>query len=168
MSRTAETDVAIRRAALRLRWAVLAAIVFMVGLYLVARLGLPFAGLHIVHRQSAASSPLIGDIGIVLLVIALVRLVQMLGAIADGELFSTNVVRRFRAFAFWLMLMALTGLLGPIVAELLRHQGEPISRMQIILDFRQILTVGVTLLLFLLARLLERARDYEAEAREFV
>src|SRR5687767_13691843 len=113
MSRTAETDFAIRRGASRLRWAVLVAIAFMLGLYSSARFGLPFAGLHIVHRQSAGSSPLIGDIGIVLLVIALVRLVQMLGAIADGELFSTTVIRKFRGFAFWLLLMALTGLLGP-------------------------------------------------------
>ena len=168
MSRATETDFAIRRGASRLRWAVLVAIAFMVGLYLTARFGLPFAGIHIVHRQSAGSSAVIGDVGIVLLVIALFRLVQMLGAIADGELFSTTVVRRFRAFAFWLMLMALTGLLGPIVAEIIRRQGAPVGQMQIILDFRQILTVGVTLLLFLLARLLERARDYEAEAREFV
>ena len=168
MSRDTKTDFVIRRAAVRLRWAVLVAITFMVGLYLTARFGLPLAGVHIVHRQSAGSSPLIGDLGIVLLVVALVRLVQMLGAIAAGQLFSTTVVRRFRGFAFWLMLMALIGLLGPIVAEFIRAQGEPFSRMQIVLDFRQILTVGVTLLLFLLARLLERARDYEAEAREFV
>ena len=168
MSRTTETDIAIRRGAARLRWAVIAAIALMFGLYLASRLGPSVGGIHIVHRQSASSSPLIGDVGIALLVVALVRLVQMLGAIAAGELFSATVVRRFRGFAFWLMLMALTGLLGPIVAEFVSRQDVPIGQVQIILDFRQILTVGVTLLLFLLARLLERARDYEAESREFV
>jgi hypothetical protein len=36
------------------------------------------------------------------------------------------------------------------------------------LDLRQLMLLGITLFLFLLARLMERARELEAEMQEFV
>ena len=90
----------------------------------------------------------------------------MLRAIGRGQLFSATVIRRFRGFAFWLLLMAIVDLVGPLLVELFaRRSGDPV---RLIVDFRQVLTVGVTLLLFLLARLFERARQIDEENREFV
>ena len=157
------------RSARRLLWVVVGAGALMVVLYLSARIGAQVGGARVEygpHEPTGRTSQLLGDIGLILLLIALGRLAQMLGAIGRGELFSATVIRRFRGFAFWLLLMAIVDLAGPLVAELLaRRAGDPV---RLIIDFRQVLTVGVTLLLFLLARLFERARQIEEENREFV
>jgi Protein of unknown function (DUF2975) len=169
MSSDVENDTAIMRAARRLLWVVGAATAIMLSLYLAARLGLQLGGARVEyepHEAAGRTSQAIGDIGMVLLVIALGRLAQMLRAIGRGELFSATVIRRFRGFAFWLLLMAIVDLAGPLLAEMfVRRAGDPV---RLIIDFRQVLTVGVTLLLFLLARLFERARQIDEENREFV
>ena len=169
MSSATENDTTIRRSAWRLFWGVLAAIAVMVSLYLAARFGLHWGGARVEygpHEAAGGTGRVFGDIGMVLLLIALGRLAQMLVAIGRGELFTATVIRRFRGFAFWLLLMAIVDLTGPMLAELLTRQaGAPV---RLILDFRQLLTVGVTLLLFLLARLFERARLIDEENREFV
>lgn len=169
MSSEIESETAIMRASRRLRWVVIAALATMVALYLAARFDLSIGGAHVQYgppETPVGDNRLVGDIGMILLVIALGRLAQMLGAIARGELFSATVIQRFRGFAFWLLLMAIVGLVGPVLAEAIaRKDGDPV---RLIVDFRQLLTVGVTLLLFLLARLFERARQIEEENREFV
>lgn len=166
-SRDAERNLSIERSAGRLRWAVVTLIAVMVALYAAARFELRLGDFHIAYGQHGPErSRLVADLGMILLVIALARLTQMLGAIAGGELFSSRVIRLFRSFAFWLLLMALAGLVGPIIAELVAHDAA--SPFRLIIDFRQVLTAGVTLLLFLLARLLERARGLDEEVREFV
>ena len=43
-----------------------------------------------------------------------------------------------------------------------------IHRIEIVFDLRQLLLLGITMVLFLIARLLERARELETEVREFV
>lgn len=156
------------RSASRLRWAVIAALALMGSLYLAARLGLRIAGARVEYGPHAlpGETGVIADLGMAMLFIAFIRLTQMLGAIARGQLFSPTVIRLFRGFAFWLLLMAATGLIGPILTEALtRKSGDPV---RLIIDFRQILTAGVTLLLFLIARLLERARAIDEEVQEFV
>lgn len=169
MSSAMENDTAIMRSARRLLWVVAAAIAVMVSLYLAARFGIQLSRARVEygpHEAIGRTSQAIGDLGMVLLVVALGRLAQMLRAIGRGELFSATVIRRFRGFAFWLLLMAIVDLVGPLLAELFaRRSGDPV---RLIVDFRQVLTVGVTLLLFLLARLFERARQIDEENREFV
>jgi len=139
-------------------------------LYGAARLGVQLGELRIeYHDQGADSAPpgLIADANMLLLLVALFRLTQMLGQVASGELFSAGVIARFRSFAFWLMLAALVRLFGPAAWALIGvAQGG--HRLEIRIDFRDVLTVGVTLVLFLLARLLERARRLDEEMREFV
>lgn len=168
MSSVSETT-PIMRSARRLLWIVAAAGAAMVALYLLARFGAQLGGARVEYgpdEPTGGANRIVQDVGMVLLVVALARLAQMLVAIARGELFSQPVVRRFRGFAFWLLLMALTDLFGPLAIDLLaRGSGDPV---RLAIDFRQILTAGVTLLLFLLARLLERARQIEDEVREFV
>ena len=140
-------------------------------LYLAARLGLELAGARFAFRSHAASaladSPVVADGIMLLLLVALWRLAETLRAIASGDLFSVLVIRRFRSFAFWLMLVAVLGLAGPIAAAFVRSPdgGAPV---ELTLDLRQLVMVGMTLFLFLLARLLERARELEEEAREIV
>ncbi len=109
----------------------------------------------------------IADITIVLLSVALYQLSRMLGAIADGDLFSARVVAAFRAFAFWLLLVALVWVVAPVTAVLLAGPGGS-HRFEFKLQLRDILTIGVALILFLVARLLERARTVDEELREIV
>ena len=165
------TNEAIARSASRLRWAVFAAMAVMALLYLAARFGfrLGEARVEYYHRfGDPAAAALVGDVLVVLLLVALFQLTAMLRRIACGEMFTAGVIGRFRAFALWLLLSALVGLFAPLVVQLLAPVGGERHLVKFALDFREILTVGVTLVLFLLARLLERARRLDEEVREFV
>ena len=170
MSRTTTND-AIARSAARLRWLVFAAMGVMILLYAAARFGVQLGTARVEYQPHANRvwAQAIGDVGLLLLIVAMVRLTQMLGRIAAGELFTAGVIGRFRSFAFWLLLMALFGLLAPPLSELLSMPPGPgVRRVELRIDFKEVLTVGVTLVLFLLARLLERARRLDEEIREFV
>jgi hypothetical protein len=164
-------DQGISRAAARLRWGVFAAIAVMVLLYVAARFDLQLGRTHVkyeIHGASPTGGRVIGDGTVLLLLVALLRLTQMLKLIQMGELFSVEVIGRFRSFAFWLLLLALYGILAPILLILAEGKATGTHHLALVLDFRQLLTLGITLLLFLLARLLERAREIEAEMREIV
>lgn len=168
---SATTNEAISRSASRLRWAVFVAIGLIVLLYGAARFGVQVGRAHVeyrVHGPDLASTRLIGDISVVLLVAALYQLARMLGRIASGELFTAGVIGSFRAFALWLLVMALFGLFAPALVHLLFPPTAGHHQVRLALDFRDVLTVGVTLSLFLVARLLERARRLDEEVREFV
>ena len=164
-------DQGIAKAAARLRWGVFAAIAAMLLFYLAARFDLQLGRTHVeyrIHESSPFIGRMVGDGSMVLLLVALLRLTQMLRLIEMGELFSVGVIRRFRGFAFWLLLLALYGLAAPILLSLAGSAASDRHRLALVVDFRQLLTLGITLLLFLLARLLERAREIEAEMREIV
>ena len=139
-------------------------------LYVAARLGVELGGTRFAYRSHSADlaqSPIVADCVILLLMVALWQLAEMLRAIAAGDYFSMPAIRRFRRFAFWLLLVALTGFAGPIAAALLGSDAAP-QALELRIDLRQFLMVLVTLFLFLLARLLERAREFEQESREIV
>ena len=165
------TNDAIARSAARLRLLVFAAMAVMVLLYAAASFGISLGNTHVEYQahSNPAWSRAIGHISLLLLVVAMFRLTQMLGRIAAGELFTAQVIGRFRGFAFWLLLLALFGLIAPPLSELLSMPaGSGERRLELRIDFKEVLTVGVTLVLFLLARLLERARRLDEEIREFV
>ena len=164
-------DQGITKAAARLRWGVFAAIALMVLLYLAARFDLQVGRAHVEYRMHDVSPTvgrMVGDGTVLLLLVALFRLTQMLRLIQMGEMFSVEVIGRFRSFAFWLLLLALYGLVAPTLLALAEGAATGTHRLAFVLDFRQLLTLGITVLLFLLARLLERAREIEAEMREIV
>ena len=164
-------DQGIIKAAARLRWGVFAAIATIALLYLAARFDLQPGGAHIeyqIHEVSTTVGKLVADSSVVLLLVALLRLTQMLRRIEHGELFSVAVIGRFRGFAFWLLLLALYGLVAPTIFALVEGAAHRSHQFAFVIDFRQLLTLGITVLLFLLARLLERAREIEAEMREIV
>lgn len=160
----------ITRSAVRLRLAVFAFLIILALLYGAARLGLDLGRMRFDYRHHIPSTEfgaLAADISMALLGVSLVRLTQMLHAMADGDYFSATVVRRFRGFAFWLLLMALLGAAAPVVVALL-NRAPGVHGLSLPLDVREVLTAGITLILFLLARLLERARELDAEMREIV
>jgi hypothetical protein len=161
-------DSKIRSSASRLRWLVIGTSGLLILLFLAAQSGLSLPGLRIEARD-AIGAGLLRSVGtLILLVIAMLRLVQMLGRIAAGDLFTPIVIRRFRGFAFWLLIMALFDFLMPMLTGLMVPAAGGTRRIAIILDLRQLLILGLTMLLFLVARLLERARELETEVGEFV
>ena len=160
----------IGKTAIRLRRAVW---IFWAGIllaYAVGRFGLTFGVVQVQAHSSAGDAPsfmLISDVSILLLSVALYQLTKMLGAIAEGDLFSARVVQAFRAFAFWLLLVALVWIVAPVAAVLLAGPDDG-SRLEFRIQMRDVLTVGIALILFLVARLLERARTVDEELREIV
>lgn len=165
------TTDSIARSAARLRIRVLVVVVVMVLLYVAARLNLSLGAARVEYRVNGpdvSSSRTVGDVTVLLLVVAFFRLSQMLAKIASGQLFSAEVVGRFRSFAFWLLVTALFSLVAPTAVQLLNITSAGHHRIEVTLDFREVLTVAVTLVLFLLARLLERARSLDEEVQEFV
>ena len=164
-------DNGISRAAARLRWGVFAVIAVLALLYVAARFDLRLGPAHVEYRShevSPAVGRTAGDGTVLLLLVALLRLTQMLRLIQLGELFSAAVIRRFRGFAYWLMLMALYGLVAPVVLTLAEGVATQTHHFAFVLDLREMLTFGITLLLFLLARLLERAREIEADMQAII
>jgi len=164
------TNLDIGTTAKRLRWAVWIFWAAIVLAYVFGRLGVETDFLRIRSRVDGSSDGpvmIVADVTILLLSVALYQLSRMLGAIAEGDLFSARVVGAFRAFAFWLLLIALVWIIAPIVGALLAGPGEA-RHIELTFQLRDVLTVGVALILFLVARLLERARTIDEEMREIV
>ena len=172
MSSTEINDDKIRRGARRLRLAVIAAMVLLGAVVALAWLGPPLGitRVEIESKNLAGDSFLAGTVTILAIEVALFRLVQMLSAIAAGDLFSSRVVRHFRGFAFWLLLVAIGGVAMPLLSSLAGVSPLPggAHRMALGISLTDVLAVGITLLLFLLARLLERARQLDEDMREIV
>ena len=109
----------IRAAAIRLRAATFVTMAAMALLYVAARFGLQLGQAHVeyrLHQPDILITRLLSDVMLVLLLIALFRLTQMLARIAAGELFTAEVIGRFRSFALYLLVTALVGLAAPLVA----------------------------------------------------
>jgi hypothetical protein len=154
----------------RLRRAVWIAWGCIIVVYAVGRLGLDLGALRVQASSSAGVARpvmIVADLTIVLVTMALWQLGRMLGAIAAGDLFSARVVGAFRAFALWLLIVALVWIVVPIGVTLAGGPGSE-RAYEFKLQLRDLLTVGVTLILFLVARLLERARAIDEENREIV
>jgi hypothetical protein len=160
------SDRDIVRAARRLRIGVMVTGMLLGLLYLASRLQLGGDSVLIQRNTAGALAPLAGDLMVLLLAAALVPLTRLLWAVEQGQLFSVQVVSLFRSFAMWLMLLAVVSVGAPLVLAFAGGaDGHPIA---LRLNLRDVLSLAVTLLLFLIARLLERARTIEAEMREIV
>jgi hypothetical protein len=157
------------RGARRLRFALDAAIVAVALLYLLARLEIDVGAFKVAFGDPLAPGPAawLLDVGIVLLLVAFVRLHQMLTLLGAGEMFSIGVVRRFRDFAFWLLLAAACGFAATLFGHLSGGQAHD-GAVRLALDMRQLLFLAIAALLFLIARLLERAREFEQDSKEIV
>lgn len=161
----------IGKTARRLRWAVWILWACIILAYVAGRFGLNLRGAVEVKAHSSAAESgtpmIVADITILLLSVALYQLSRMLGAIGEGDLFSARVVGAFRSFAFWLLAVAVVWIVAPVVAVLLTGPGDA-HRLEFRLQLRDVLTIGIALILFLVARLLERARSIDEEMREIV
>ena len=160
----------IETAAVRLRWAIWILWGVLLLAYLAGRLGLSFGPVQVEARPSTGAHQgltAVADISLALLTVALLQLNRMLAAISAGDFFSARVIGAFRAFALWLLLLACFWIAGPLLAAVVAGPGDS-GRLEFTFQLRDILTVGITLILFLVARLLERARSIEAEMREIV
>jgi hypothetical protein len=139
--------------------------------YVAGRFGLAAGSLRFEAQTATPSLHLpvaAGDVTMVLLSVAMFRLVQMLTAIGASQGLSALAVKAFRGFAFWLFLLALFGLAAPIVPELIRAAAGGDTVYAFPIGVRSVLTALIALILFLVARLLERARVIEEELREIV
>ena len=161
----------IGKTARRLRWAVWIFWACIILAYVAGRLGLSLRGAVEVQAHSTVAESgtpmIVADVTILLLSVALYQLSRMLGAIGEGDLFSSRVVGAFRSFAFWLLVVALAWVVAPIVAVFLTGP-DAAHRLEFKLQLRDVLTIGIALILFLVARLLERARTIDEEMREIV
>jgi hypothetical protein len=148
-------------------WIVWSCIVIV---YVAGRIGLDLGMLRVQASSAAGVLPsvmAVSDLTVVAVTISLWQLSRMLSAIANGDLFSARVVGAFRAFALWLLIVALVWIIVPIAAEVARGPGSE-RAYDFKFQLRDLLTVGITLILFLVARLLERARAIDEENREIV
>lgn len=163
-------DAAIARSARRLRLLVFVGIAAIALLYVLGRFA-PDLGPLRVEAQAAAPVWLglgIADLTLLLFITALLRLAQMLGAIARGSLFAPQVTKAFRGFAFWLFIATLVDVVaGPALAILqLLRDGD--GQTALVFELRDLLMLAGALFLFLLARIMERARAIEAELEAIV
>jgi len=148
-------------------WAVWGCILVV---YAASRLGLDLGAVRVASRGDLGehAAPMwMADVVVLLLTVALYQLSRMLGGIAAGDLFSARVIGAFRAFALWLLVLAIFSIAAPIAASLLSGANAG-DRYELRFELHDLLTIGVTLILFLVARLLERARGIEDEMREIV
>lgn len=160
----------IARSARRLRFMVITGIVLIVAVYLVGLFGPQLGPVRVQSHPDARGSSGQVVIGLILLlfVLALIRLAQMLSAVADGPLFGPRVTRAFRGFAFWLFLSTLVDVLAVPALAVADRIAAGGGRAELAFELRDLLMLAGTLLLFLLARMLEQARAIEAELEEIV
>lgn len=159
------------RAAVRLRIGIVGIFAVILLLYLAGRFGLRLGGAGVEFRSHPGAPPgarYLGDGIMVLLAIAVYWLSAALKSIGQGRLFTRQTVREFRWFALWLLIMALYSSIAPLlVGGGAFGPGGP-HRVLVALDVKDLLLIGVTGLLFLLTRLLERAGEIERENQEIV
>lgn len=163
-------DPSIARSARRLRLLVIIGMALIALLYVLARVGAELGPLRV--ETHAARPGLLGarmvDLSLLLFGIALWRLAQMLGAIAEGPLFGSRMTQSFRGFAFWLFVATLVDvILSPMLAFVDSAQGGGGS-IRLAFELRDLLLLAGALFLFLLARIMERARAIEVELEEIV
>ena len=140
-------------------------------LYGAARMDFGLSGTPIVFRSQSLGTPFaayVGDGIMVLLLVSIYWLVAALRSIERGGLFAPQTIRLFRRFASWLLGMALFSFVAPIlIAAVFADHKQP-HHVMVSLDVRDLLLIGITALVFLLARLLERAGEIEQENREII
>jgi hypothetical protein len=154
----------------RLRWGMWLVWAGILLVYAVGRLGVDLGAVRVASRADAGedAAPMwMADVVVLLLTVSLYQLNRMLGALAAGDHFSARVIGSFRAFALWLLILALFSIAAPTVLALLSGPN-PAGHYELKFQLHDLLTLGITLILFLVARLLERARAIDEEMREIV
>ena len=161
----------IRRLAGRLRLLVWAVIVGTAAVYLAARIGTQVGDTRLVTigtSDPAVASPLwVQDVSIALVLLALWQLADMLRLVGRGDHFSPAAIRRFRGFALFLFIASAVMFLAPLVMAIASDHPGP-EQLRLPVKLRELLTMLVTGALFLVARLLEEARQIDSDLKEIV
>lgn len=162
--------IGIERHARWLRLAIVAVVGLLAAVYLMARFGIGLPGLTIQSRSVAGSATpaWVGDVTLVLLAASLWPLQALLRKVEAGDAFSVAMVRDFRAFAAWLLALSLFRVVAPTLLSQFQESAAQGLRVALMLDLRDLLLLMFTLILFLVARLLERARAAEESMAEIV
>jgi hypothetical protein len=93
----------------------------------------------------------------------------MLSAIASGSIFAPPVTAAFRRFALLLFLSTLVDVLAlPLIAVIQATAGPGHAAIALKFELRDLMLLAGSLFLFLLARMMDQARAYEAELEEIV
>ena len=164
-------DDAIGLYARRLRIGVFVVFGIVLALVVAAHLGLRIAGAPILLQSRSSALPGmvgVGDGVLVLIGIAVYWLTEALRAVGAGALFSRVVVRRFRLFALWMLIAALFNTLAPMVLAAAAITPGGRHTIMLVVDVRDLLLIGLTLLILLIALMFERARAIEDEMSEIV
>lgn len=157
----------IMRLAGRLKLLVWATIAVAALLYAAARFEVMLGEVQVV-AQARGEGPLLWlarDISALLLLAALWQLASMLRQVELGERFSLKVTGRFRRFALLLFLAAAVTLVAPLAGLIVPPAS---GRVEMAFSFRDVWTMLVTGVLFLVARLLDEAQQIETEMSEIV
>lgn len=161
----------VARAAITLRAVVWAAILLVAVLYGIGRFGFGLGPVRIESAMFEAGGPavLLADLSIALFLLSLWQLGRMLTALSAGPLFGPDVTRPFRSFALLLFLSTLAEVAAGPVLALVQAMGQGGAHVLALkFELRDLVLLTGSLFLFLLARMLEQARAYEAELEDIV
>ena len=164
----------IQTSATRLRIAVIGLLIVVVGAWFAGTIGVEFGRQVRVtthYRDSAGIyAPMLSGAVVGLFAAALWRLAAMLKQVAAGDLFSSAVTRPFRDFALFMLLSSLAALLLPAAMMLLAPPPHVAGVREVAfrVELRGAIFVLASLVLFLVARLLEEAARIDAELDEIV
>lgn len=157
-----------------LRWVSMAAGGFYVASTLVALLAWSGWGSRLVSATlDTAGLPPAWAAGIAALLAALTaaamwQLAQMLARIGSGQVFSAEVIRRFRSFCLLFLLVLLVRSVLPAAVALLLALQAGAGPVRLAFDGGEIITLVIAALLYLVARLFEHAARWEDDSRSIV
>jgi MFS family permease len=106
----------------------------------------------------------------VFMLLALVQLILMLRELERGELFSAGVTRRLRMFAlFALLALSIGGIVAPMLSYAFPNcePRVPCFR-KFPIDMRVLWSLLVSLIFFLVARLIDEARRIDEDNRQII
>ena len=164
-------DEAIKRYAERLRLGVFVVFALLLVLVAFGHFGMRIAGAPVLLQSRTpnfAGNFGMGDGILLLLAVAVYWLTEGLRAVAGGAIFSRTVVRSFRMFALWMLIVAVFSAVAPTLLATSRLATAHHHRLMIMIDVRDLLLVAITLLLLLISHMFERARALDDEMREIV
>ena len=164
-------EVSIARTARWTRWLVMAILAVTIAMQLAAVL-LPDQP-HIQFHRMRSTEPFgrwLSAAHSLLIVFALVQLVLLLKELEGRAFFSPGVTRRLKNFALLSLLAILTGaVLSPMLSIFLSSctPGGPCFR-RIPIDMRALWSLVISLVFFLVARLLDEARRIDEDNRQII
>lgn len=105
---------------------------------------------------------------VVLVVAALIELCRMLRCIEAGNIFGPDPVQRFRRFAWILFAASVTGVTAPWIASMVAAARGEDTHVVLGLEATDGLLILLSVVLILIARMLDAAAIYQEDSRSFL